>query len=107
MTRRYGVEPAVKWKLSEGSVPKGYRIVYTVFTYLAQLERERRALRVAGLHVALQVDVEKLEHEVELLIRVDNVQQPVNEKIELGMSRLSRFPSNECSGGRTERYCRP
>jgi hypothetical protein len=47
------------------------------FTYLAQLERERRALRVASLHVALQVDVEKLEHEVELLIRVDDVQQPV------------------------------
>jgi hypothetical protein len=45
-------------------------------TYLAQLERERRALRVARLHVALQVDVEELEHEVELLIRVDDVQQP-------------------------------
>ena len=46
-------------------------------THLAQLERERSALRVARLHVALQVDVQKLEHEVELLIRVDDVQQPV------------------------------
>jgi hypothetical protein len=55
------------------------KISYCIYgcTYLAQFERERRALRVASLHVALQVDVEKLEHEVELLIRVDNVQQPV------------------------------
>lgn len=46
-------------------------------TYLAKLERERRALRVTILHVAFQIDVEKLEHEVEFLIRVDDVQQPV------------------------------
>jgi hypothetical protein len=44
--------------------------------YLAKLERNRLALCVSGLHVALQVDIEKFKHEVELLIRVDNIQQP-------------------------------
>jgi hypothetical protein len=44
--------------------------------YLTKLERERLALCISSLHVALQVDIEKFKHEVELLIRVNNIQQP-------------------------------
>ena len=42
--------------------------------YLAKLEREGLALCISSLHVALQVDIEKFKHEVELLIRVDDIQ---------------------------------
>ena len=44
--------------------------------YLAQFKRDGLALCVPSLHVALQVDIEKFKHEVELLIRVDDIQQP-------------------------------
>ena len=87
-----------KWKTSEGNGGRGIvakRISDCIgFTYLAQLERERRALRVACLHVALQVDIKKLEHEVKLLIRVDNVQQS-GIKIKIGRSRSHRRKRRE------------
>jgi hypothetical protein len=41
--------------------------------HLAQIQCERGALRVACLHVVLQVDVEKLENKAEVLIHVDDV----------------------------------
>jgi hypothetical protein len=45
-------------------------------THLAYIDRNRRTARVGMFHVALQVDVQKLEHEIELLIRMHDVQQP-------------------------------
>ena len=45
-------------------------------THLAYIDRHRRTARVGMFHVAFQVDVQKLEHEIELLVGVHDVQQP-------------------------------
>lgn len=42
-------------------------------THLAKFERQWRTGRVAGFDVALEVDVEEFEHQVELLIGVHDV----------------------------------
>ena len=46
-------------------------------TYLYYVERDGCAGRVSGLDVAFEVHVEELEHEIELLIGVHDLEQPV------------------------------
>lgn len=46
-------------------------------THLHDLGGDRTALLVAVLHVPFEVDVEKLEYQVQLLIRVYDIKKPV------------------------------
>lgn len=46
-------------------------------TYLHDLRRDRAAAFIAILHVAFEINVEELKYEVQLLIRMNDVEKPV------------------------------
>jgi hypothetical protein len=54
-------------------------------------------LCVPSLHVALQVDIEKFKHEVELLIRVDDIQQPGDSRTAVVNQALRGRPRIGCA----------
>ena len=45
--------------------------------HLDNLKSNRRTIMVSSLDVALEVDIQELEHEVQLLVGVDDVEQPL------------------------------
>lgn len=56
---------------------EGKRTSSSTETHLHDLRGDRTALLVAVLHVPFEVDVKKLEYQVQLLIRVYDIKKPV------------------------------
>lgn len=49
-------------------------------TYLDNIKSDRRSTGVSILHVAFQVHIEKLENQIQFLIRVNDVEESVKSK---------------------------
>ena len=57
--------------------PKSTRVT----THLGYFDRHWRTARISMFHITLQVDVQKLEHKIELLVRMHDVQQPARVRV--------------------------
>lgn len=72
-----GAHPLVGGTTHDSLASPVAKMVRSPTAHLYNIDRDGRATGVCVFHVPLEIHVKKLKDEVEFLIRMDDVQQPV------------------------------